>query len=60
MRISDFRYGGEASCGNRRWEMGSQRIEADKGNVERSAFNVQRAEGPASKAERERLVEGRK
>jgi hypothetical protein len=40
--------------------MGRQRIEADKGNVERSAFNVQRAEGRASKAERERLVEGRK
>jgi hypothetical protein len=31
-------------------------MEADKGNVERSTFNVQRAEGWASKAERERLV----
>jgi hypothetical protein len=58
MRISDLRYGGQASSGNRRWEMGRQRIEADKGNVECSTFNGQRA--GASKAERERLVEGRK
>jgi hypothetical protein len=25
MRISDFRYGGQASCENRRWEVGRQK-----------------------------------
>jgi hypothetical protein len=51
MRISDLRYGGQASSGNRRWEMGRQRIEADKGNVERSTFNEQRA-GPRKQKEK--------